>query len=137
MKMLRFIFEAGSVVNSGRNSMHAWRAVTFMHLGRYADAITALVNLGAVAEMRSMLEVDSDCIQYNIGWSYAHLDMYQESQELFERIDPDSNIGPDASVWLNALSEFKSQPEQTLTSMELPGICENLIPSRNLVKSVR
>ena len=117
--------------------MHAWRAVTFMHLGRHEDAITELVNLGMLAEMRSTLEVDSNCIQYNIGWNYAHLEQYQESKELFERIDPGSNIGPDATVWLNALSEVKSQPDKTLPGMELPGICENLIPSINLVKRVR
>ena len=130
-------FEAGGIVNSGRNSMHAWRAVTFMHLSQFEDAITELVNLGTLAEMRSMLEVDSNCIQYNIGWSYARLKQYQESKELFERIDPDSNIGPDAIAWLNALSELKSQADETMLNKELPGICENLIPAINLVKSVR
>ena len=104
---------------------------------RIEDAITELVNLGALAEMRAMLEVDSNCIQYNIGWSHAHLEMYQESLERFERIDPGSTIGPDAAVWLDALSEVQSESDMTIPIKELPGICENLIPAINVAKSVR
>lgn len=123
-------FEAGGEEPSGPSSMLAWRAVTYMHLGRYKESVLDLVKLGMTADIRPELIVDSNCIQYDIGWNYAQLKMYQESIDLFRRVDSKSHSGSDAGLWLDELSMIKSLEENTVLSEDLPGFCENLIPSR-------
>jgi tetratricopeptide (TPR) repeat protein len=130
-------FEAAGEGVSVPSSTLGWRAVTYMHLGRYKESIDYLVKLGMAAEIKPGLKVDSNCIQYNIGWNYAQLKMYQESKDLFSRIAPDSNIGADASEWFKALKNVNKQGDETMLNQELPGICENLIPSRALKQGVR
>ena len=101
-----------------------------MHLGRNKEAIEYLVKLGTKADSKPELEADTNCIQYNLGWNFAQLEMYQESIDLFSRIAPDSDLEPDASVWLAALSSVKKQNDKVPLGQDLPGICENLIPSK-------
>jgi len=130
-------FEAAGEGVSVPSSTLGWRAVTYMHLGRYKESIDYLVKLGMAADIKPGLKVDSYCIQYNIGWNFAQLKMYQESKDLFSRITPDSNIGADASEWFKALNNVKKQDDETMLNQELPGICENLIPSRALKQGLR
>ena len=63
--------------------------------------------------------------------------MYQEAIELFQRVDVKSNSGPGTSVRLEELNTASPQRDQIFLSQELLGICENLIPSRVHVRSVR
>ena len=123
-------FELGAEEFAGSNNMLAWRAVTYMHLDQYKEAITDLVGLGETADTRPELIVDTNCIQYNIGWNYAHLRMYQESVDLFTRVAANSNSGPDAHAWLDELNIITPEGGRTVPNKDLPGICENLIPSR-------
>jgi hypothetical protein len=123
-------FNAGGEEKSGPISIYAWRGITYMHLGQFQESIGDLVKLGAAAESRPGLVVDPACIQYNIGWNYAHLGMYPESIELFSRVDPNSGSGSNAIAWLSELSTEKPEIDGLISSQALPGICENLIPSR-------
>jgi hypothetical protein len=122
-------FEAGGGGVSGPDSTLAWISRTYLYLGRYKESIDTLVKLGTIAASKPELKVDSNCIQYNIGWSFAQLEMYPESVELYSRIAPDSDLVADAGLWLNALKNFEQKGGKTVLSRELPGICENLIPS--------
>jgi hypothetical protein len=123
-------FNAGGEENSGPNSIYAWRGITYMHLARFQESIGDLVKLGAAAESRPELVVDTSCIQYNIGWNFAQLGMYPEAIELFSRVDVSSGSGSNAIAWLSELNANKPQTDAVNVSQDLPGICENLIPSR-------
>lgn len=123
-------FNAGGEENSGPNSIYAWRGITYMHLARFQESIGDLVKLGAAAESRPELVVDTSCIQYNIGWNFAQLGMYPEAIELFSRVDVSSGSGSNAIAWLSELNANKPQTDAVNVSHDLPGICENLIPSR-------
>ena len=135
-------FEAAGKEAAGEGALSpdstlAWQAVTYMHLGRHREAIEYFVKFGTKADSKPELGADTNCIQYNIGWSYAQLEMYQESMDLFSRIAPDSDLEPDTSAWLAALSSVKMQNDKVPLSQDLPGICENLIPSRAREQRIR
>lgn len=130
-------FEAEGGDDSWPDSTFAWRAITYMHLGRHKEAIENLFKLGMIAESKPELNADSNCIQYNIAWSFAHLEMYQESIDLFARVAPNSGLGSDASVWVLALNDSEKQNDKAGLNKELPGICENLIPSSSKLERIR
>ena len=122
-------FEAVGENASVPHSTLARQAFTYMHLGRYKESIDYLVRFGMIADSFPGVEVNSNCIQYNIGWNFAHLEMYQESADLFSRVESDSDLGPDASVWLDALKNAEELGDESIINQELPGICEKLIPA--------
>ncbi len=130
-------FEAADDGDLTLPSILAWRAVTYMHLGRNEESIDSLMKLGMSAETKRGSKVDSNCIQYNMGWNFAQLEMYQESIDLFLRVAPSSELEPDASAWLAALHSVKNQNDKTLLTQDLPGICENLIPSKAREQRIR
>ena len=130
-------FEAGDEDSLRPGSMLGWQAVTYMHLGRYKEAIDVLVKFGIYAESDVRLVVDPHCIQYNLGWNYAHLQMLRESKDLFERVTFSPNLGSDANEWLNALGNDNSTGDMLASYQDLPGICENLIPSQSRSQGVR
>jgi tetratricopeptide (TPR) repeat protein len=130
-------FEAAGEGSLTPHTTLAWRAVTYMHLGRNKEAIEYLVKFGTKAESKSELKADSNCIQYNIGWNFAHLGMYEEATELFELVDVESPIGPDAGLWLDELSKINSQDNKAVLSKDLPDSCKNLIPSERQTQGVR
>ena len=115
----------------------ARRAMTYMYLDRFEEAIEYLVKFGSIAGSSPDLNVDTPCVQYNIGWSFAQLKMYQESIDLFNRVSQDSNLGPDANTWLLALQNAGNQHEVGMVKQGLPGFCENLIPSRAQVQRIQ
>ena len=123
-------FEAAGEGGSIPGRTLARRALTYMHLGRFQESIDYLVKFGVAAQTIPELNADSNCIQYNIGWNYAKLELYQESIDFFSRIASDSNIGADASVWLSALKKSGKRDGGSVLNHEMPGICEDLIPAR-------
>jgi tetratricopeptide (TPR) repeat protein len=61
-------FERYGEYSSDQSEMLGWRALNYLLLGRYEDALRDHVALGMAAESRPDMELDQDCIQYNIGW---------------------------------------------------------------------
>ncbi len=123
-------FEASGKQASFAISMLAWRGLTYMHLGRYKESIMDHIKLGTASETRPEAGIDSDCIQYNIGWNYAQLGMFQEALELFERVDAGSRPGRDASLWASALKKVGGGDSKGVPTENLPGFCGRVIPSR-------
>jgi hypothetical protein len=115
--------------------MLSWRGLTYLNLGRWKDALIDHVNLGVASETLPDLKVDQHCIQYNIGWLYAQMDMLEQAVELMGRVDPKSLYGPDAKTWLDSLENIDRANDNELVSEELPGFCKLLIPSRMRMNS--
>lgn len=122
-------FDASREIVTPKPHMLFWRGITYMHIGRYQESITDFVDVGAALEITPRLQADPDCIQYNIAWNFAHLGMFAEAIELFERVDGESLPGPDAGLWLGKLKKLNSQNAPENLSEDLPGSCKNLIPS--------
>jgi tetratricopeptide (TPR) repeat protein len=108
----------------------SWVGLTNLRLRRYTDAINAHVKLGAASESNPRINSDQYCIQYNIGWLYAQLGMTKESYELFGRINPNSEWGQDARIWLDWLKNANQTGLNNLTKDNLPGFCEKLLVSK-------
>lgn len=123
-------FETSGKQTSIAISMLAWRGLTYLNLGRNQASIADYVNLGVASETRPESGIDSDCIQYNIGWNYAQFDMFQEALELFERVDPKSYLGPDAGRWTSALKKVKRENNNGILELDLPEFFKRAIPSR-------
>lgn len=124
-----YYFEEAGKLKPNNITASAWLALTDIHLGRYEKAIIYHINLGAASESMPELQADQFCIQYNIGFIYAKMDMLVESSDLFSRVDPNSVLGQDAGIWLNWLEKAKQTEYTTLSNEDLPGICTTLLPS--------
>lgn len=107
----------------------AWRGLTHLHLGQFEEAIKFHIKLGVATESMPQMKADQFCIQYNIGWLYAQLDMFTESSELFSRLDPVSRLGHDAGIWLDWLENNKKSRNIGPTIETLPGFCNRLLPT--------
>ena len=114
-----------------------FRLLCYMQLGRYQESIDTFVELGVAQESSPELQADPNCIQYNIAWNFAHMELFGEAIELFERVDVKSLSGPDASLWLDELTRNNSQNEKTILSKDLPGFCKDSISSEVQSQSVQ
>ena len=97
-------FEEAGKLQVIQTDVLAWRGVTYLQLGRLEEALSVHIQLGLTSEKIPELQADQYCIQYNIGWIYAHLGMNSEAAELFSRVDPNSERGEDARIWLGSLN---------------------------------
>ena len=84
---------------------------------------------GLALELNPGVEGNYYCIQYNIGWIFAQMDMFTESSELFNRVDPQSEPDLDTAYWLDWLETNKNPGQDKVTRKDLPGYCSKLLPS--------
>ena len=108
---------------------YAWRALTYTFLDQYQEALNFHVKLGSAFESHPELKADQYCIQYNIGWLFAKMEMFEESSELFSRVNPSSPLGYDARIWLNWLEHENKIENEKLSTEELPRFCTKLLSS--------
>jgi hypothetical protein len=104
--------------------------LTYTFLQQYQEAINFHIKLGFALESYPELKADQLCIQYNIGWLFAKMGSFNESRELFSRVDPDSPLGPSAQIWINRLNSEKLIQDETQADENLPGFCTKLLLSR-------
>jgi hypothetical protein len=121
-------FDKAGELRPNEAQTYAWRALTYTFLEQYQDAIAFHVKLGSALEARPDLKADQFCIQYNIGWLFAKMEMYLESSELFARVSPNSALEENARTWLNWLESSKKNENETISSEHLPGVCTKLLP---------
>jgi len=86
----------------------AWRGLAYIKTGRFEDAIDVYVELGQESERENLVGTDFRCLQYNIGWNFAQLGMWQRAQGIFERAVSTDPVGVYAGQWLEWIS--KHQP---------------------------
>jgi tetratricopeptide (TPR) repeat protein len=129
-------FEKSEELSPAPTRNIGWRGLAYLNLGRYEEAIEDHINLGISSEEIPELVVDQHCIQYNIGWLYAHLNMPEEAIELMQRVLPNERYGPDALTWLEYLENVDLTGDGNLVLDGLPGYCKTLIPSRVWVDGV-
>lgn len=124
-----YYFRESGRLNPRDPKVIAWLGLTDLHLGRYEDALNSHIALGSALEDNRGVKANQYCIQYNIGWIFAQMDMFVESRELFSRVSSDSDQGADARVWLDWLGASKQAGDKSLEKENLPGFCNKLIPS--------
>ncbi len=122
-------FEISGRLPSKPTTMLAWRALTYLHLKRYKEALPDLVRLGVTSDAIPQLHADQNCILYDIGWIYAQENAIQEAQELLGRVDPNSSSGAHARTWLQWLQSAGAGNAKPRDN-DLPDFCAALIPSR-------
>jgi tetratricopeptide (TPR) repeat protein len=106
-----------------------WRELVYLKLGSYQEALAMLTQLQILARTTPELKLDANCIQFNIGWTRARLDMRQDARQSFNAVDSDSSLGPAAAAWLEFLAKDPASTEQlTGNNGTLPGYCEALTP---------
>ena len=124
-----FYFKESSRLNPNDPKAMAWHGLTALHLGQYEDALATHMRLGSALELNPGVEGNGNCIQYNISWIFAQMDMFTESSELFNRVDPNSESGLDAASWIDWLENNKDSDRDKAASEDLPGYCNKLLPS--------
>jgi len=129
-KKASFHFERAGTLRPNEAQTYARRALTYTFLQQYQEAINFHIKLGFALESYPELKADQLCIQYNIGWLFAKMGSFNESRELFSRVDPDSPLGPSAQIWINRLNSEKLIQDETQADENLPGFCTKLLLSR-------
>ena len=124
-----FYFKESSRLNPKDPRAMAWHGLTALHLGQYEDALATHIKLGSALELNPGVAGSRNCIQYNIGWILAQMDMFTESSERFNRVHPKSKSGLDAASWIDWLENNKETGHDKATSEDLPGYCNKLLPS--------
>ncbi len=121
-----FYFKKAGELNPRDIRPIAWLALSDLQMGQYEEALNLHLKLGSAAEANPKLKVNQYCLQYNIGWIFAHLNMFAESSELFNRIDPNSTLGDDAGTWLNWLETREESEDKTPANDKLPSFCDKI-----------
>ena len=110
----------------------AWRALSYLYLGRYDEALKDYIELENLSESLPDLKLNRHCSYFNNGWVYAQLGMHRKSAEFFGKVDQGSRLGPDAEIWLTWLKNNNRSMNGKSTIDELPSFCINLLPSMNI-----
>lgn len=118
------------------SSFLIWRGFTYMKVGRYKDALKDHINFSQVSEVVLDLKINQFCIQYNTGWLYAQMGMFEKAIEFINKVDPNSISAPDAGIWLKWLVNIDHTNDNKQVNEKLPGFCENLTPSESESTSV-
>jgi len=122
-------FEAAAKLERQPGKSLPWRGLVYLHLERYGDARSVHTTMLAMAGSRPELQLDTNCLQYNLGWISAKTHAREDAMKYFARVEPGSKPGPAAAAWLEWL---RSEPPGTADTRspegKLPGFCRRLIP---------
>lgn len=105
----------------------AFRALSYMHLGRYQEALEDYKDLDEVPESSFGLPLDRNCIHFNSGWIYARSGKFEKATELFEKIDGDPQLEAAARTLQENLDQVT---DKTQVIDSLPDFCKSVFPSR-------
>jgi tetratricopeptide (TPR) repeat protein len=103
----------------------AFRGLSYIHLGRYNEALGDYVYLGDTLESSPHINLDRDCIYFNSGWLYSKLGIMDKAIENFEKVGRESQLWPDTVIWLETI---KQDSNDTLAFENLPGFCTAVFP---------
>ncbi len=108
----------------------AWLGFTYLQLNRYKDALAVHTELAHFGRRGSEIRLDQNCVQFNIGWLSAELDMPEQARLHFGQVEADSGLGSEAGVWLKWLEEHPHMDHAPAAGdISLPSYCTSLIPA--------
>jgi hypothetical protein len=119
-------FEQAADLGSDEIDLLAWRARVYMRLERFEDAIAMNMELGRHANTGLPPMVDTQCVQYNIGWNLAMLHHWPEAISVLKLVPSDGPYAEVRHVWLERLSREGGDQEadSNRASLDnLPGAC--------------
>jgi tetratricopeptide (TPR) repeat protein len=115
----------------------AYRAISYLHLGDYQRAITDYAELDAQHRSDPKVSFDWECANFNTGWAFAHLSQYDDAVAFFEKVDTETQLGPDANIWLAELKNTMALPINNERLKELPDFCDWALKSNVQIKGKR
>jgi len=115
----------------------AYRALTYLYLADYPHAIADYSELEALHRSDTEIGFDWNCVDFNTGWAFAHSSEYENAIESFEKVDPDTQLGPDTSIWLAELENKNSLPIGTERLKELPNFCKWVFKAQMMIEGKR
>jgi|GEM_PF-705534 len=115
----------------------AYRALTYLYLDDYTHSITDYSELETQHRSNTKIDIDWNCVGFNTGWAYAHLSEYKNAFNSFEKVEPETQLGSDTSIWLAELKNAMALPIEADRLSELPTFCKWVIQTRYLVKGKR
>lgn len=115
---------------SEKDKALAWLGFAYLKLNRYKDALAVHNQLSHIGGRGSEFGLDENCLQFNIGWISAKLNMQSQAKLHFHRVKAGSELSPDADAWLKWLEDH---PHVGMASdageSKLPPYCQTLLPA--------
>lgn len=123
-------FERAQRILKNPSANLAWLGLGYMHLGRYEEAVNVFIRLGINENRLGHIILDQECVQYNIGWNFAHMGMRAESMDLFSRVTQSDQLRPHAARWHQWLAENQdaSMTVAVFEAERLPSFCAHPLP---------
>lgn len=115
----------------------AYRALTYLYLDDYQNAIADYSELETQHRSDPEVGFDWDCVDFNMGWASAQSSEFENAIASFEKVDPETQLGPDATFWLTALKNRRGMPIDTDRLKELPNFCKWVFRAPMMFKGQR
>jgi tetratricopeptide (TPR) repeat protein len=103
----------------------AYRGLTYVHLGLYDKALEDYLDIVEALETSAGLNLDKDCMYFNMGWLHAHLNSNEKASSAFSKVDSSSHLAPDAMSWLSSIRKGSGNAKK---HESLPGFCTTVFP---------
>lgn len=115
----------------------AYRALSYMYQTEYQNAIFEYDELEKEYISKPEVELDWNCVNFNVGWASAQMSEFDDAIASFEQVDPENQLGPDTTVWLSALRNSSANPMEAERIKNLPDFCKWVFQKGFLIKGHR
>ena len=115
----------------------AYRALSYLYLDDYTNSIADYSELESQNRSNPKVGIDWNCVDFNTGWAYAQSSEYENAIESFAKVDPETQLGPDATIWLTELRSQKALPIEPDRLKELPNFCKWVYQAKMMIEGKR
>lgn len=105
----------------------AFRALMYMQLGKYEEALKDYIDLNAALKASGDQRLDRNCVYFNSGWIYAKFGMIEQASEMFNKIGTESQL---RTISFDLLQTYDQATDKSKAIDFLPDFCSSVFNSR-------